>query len=224
MQYTITLKAGIPNRQEVIGTNLVVLDTGAAPYIDLKVEIAKFAAEEFRGIKRGFNLKGPGFTSVLVTSLIDTKLELITSFADITINYQDGGNINATLVGTPTVLIGAQPVSVVPDRGAPANPVYVSGITYADAPAASLTNAQAIAVGPAEIVVMAYRETRKAARFLNLGPDPVTIGAAGITWTQRTIVLNVGDLWVEDRAANVAWSAITDEGKSASVTVQGVIA
>jgi hypothetical protein len=31
-------------------------------------------------------------------------------------------------------------------------------------------------------------------------------------------------MWIEDRGANLAWSAITDAGKAASVTAQEVTA
>ena len=63
---------------------------------------------------------------------------------------------------------------------------------------------------------------RRALRFANNGTDPVTLGGAGITWPKRVIVLNPGDVWIEDRAGNLAWYGITDAGLSASITVQGI--
>jgi hypothetical protein len=52
----------------------------------------------------------------------------------------------------------------------------------------------------------------------------VAIGPAGLTWAKRVIVLDVGDVWIEDRGANLAWSAICDAAKTASVTWQGITA
>ncbi|RVU46100.1 hypothetical protein [Rubrivivax rivuli] len=71
-------------------------------------------------------------------------------------------------------------------------------------------------------VIAAANAARRTLRICNLGPDPVAIGAAGLTWAQRCIVLLAGDVWVEDRGGNLAWSGICEAGKNASVTWQGV--
>ena len=141
---------------------------------------------------------------------------MIVSNANITINQTDGANVNATIIG--------QPVNVVNDRGAPGTPVYVSGITYSDAPAVTLTDTAAVPVTAAGAALVAANANRRGLRFTNIGVDPVTIGFTGITWAKRCIILNSGDTWVEDRAANLAWAAICDTGKTASVTIQQVIA
>ena len=224
MQYTITLLAGIPKRQAMDGKTLVLLDTGVALSLDLKIEAAGgYAGEELRGVKRGLKFQGDVITGATFTATVNCTIEVVVSSANISVNYQDNSTVNANILGTVPVSV-ARPLAVIPDRGAPGSPVYVSGLTYSDAPATSITNAAAVACGPAAVVVMAALAGRKAARFLNIGPDPVAIGAAGITWAQRTIVLNAGDVWIEERGANIAWSAITDAAKTASVTVQGVIA
>ena len=174
-------------------------------------------------VKRGLKFQADNITGAKFISAVDCVIEVVVSGANISVNYQDGATINANIVGTVPVSV-ALPLAVVPDRGAPANPVYVSGLTYSDAPASAVTNAAPVAAGPVAVVVMAANAERKAARFLNIGPDPVALGAAGLTWVQRTIVLNAGDVWIEERGANVAWSAITEAAKAASVTVQGVMA
>lgn len=226
MQYKINLLAGIPLRQELQGRTFVIVDTGAAPEIDLKIEIAGFASEELRAVRRGFKIRAPGFTSCLLKSAVDCTVEVVTSYADISINYQDGNSVNANILGMPTVRLDpAQlPLAVVPDRGAPANPVYVSGITYADAPAVTLQDNAAVAVTSAGAALVAAVAARRGLRITNIGADPVAIGFTGITWAKRCVVLNPGDTWVEDRAANLAWAAICDAAKTASVTVQEVIA
>lgn len=241
MQYRINLKAGVPTRQELQGRTFVIVDTGAATEIDLKIEIQGFASEELRAVRRGFKLRAPGFTSCLVQAAVDCTLEIVTSWADISINYQDGNSVNATIVGVPKVSIDGQPVkvdtegrvvkvqqdtplAVLLDRGAPANPVYVSGLTYSDAPATSIVDRAAVAVTDVGAVILAADTSRKAARFANTGTDPVALGTTGITWGKRCIVLNPGDVWVEEKAANLAWAAICDATKTASVTAQEVLA
>jgi len=216
MQYRITLTAGVEQRQEFTGQTLVILDTGAATSIDMVVEISGYAVEELRGVKRGLKMQTPGFTAAKFTSSVNATIEVIVSSANISVNYQDGATVNANILG--------QPLAVVNDRGAPANPVNVVGITYADAPAVTLQDNAAIAVTDTGAALVSANANRRGLRFTNIGTDPVTIGFTGITWAKRCIVLNAGDTWVEERAANLAWAADCDTAKTASVTVQEVIA
>ena len=90
-------------------------------------------------------------------------------------------------------------------------------------PAVTLTNRDAIAVSDVGAALVSANADRRSLRFTNIGTDPVALGFTGITWAKRCIVLVAGDTWVEDRAANMAWAAITDAAKTASVTTQEVI-
>ena len=215
MQYTITLAAGVEQRQEFNGTTLVILSTGVAPSIDMKVELAGYAVEEMRGIKQGLKMQTQGFTGAKFLATVPCTIEVIVSSANISVNYQEGSTVNANILGE---------VPVSNDRGSLGNPVNVVGITYADAPAVTLQDNAAIAVTDAGAALVAANANRRGLRFTNIGTDPVTIGFTGITWAKRCIVLNNGDTWIEDRAANLAWAADCDTGKTASVTVQEVIA
>lgn len=215
MQYTITLAAGVEQRQEFNGTTLVILSTGVAPSIDMKVELAGYAVEEMRGIKQGLKMQTQGFTGAKFLATVPCTIEVIVSSANISVNYQEGSTVNANILGV---------VPVSNDRGSLGNPVNVVGITYADAPAVTLQDNAAIAVTDAGAALVAANANRRGLRFTNIGTDPVTIGFTGITWAKRCIVLNNGDTWIEDRAANLAWAADCDTGKTASVTVQEVIA
>ncbi len=223
MQYTINLTAGQEQRAQIVGKTFALLSTGAAASVDIKLEITGFAVEELRGQKRGMKVRTPGFDGVRFKSSVDTQIEVFTSVADIDISLE-GQSVNANITNTVPVSVTGQPVAVVPDRGAPANPVYVSGLTYSDAPATAITDNAAVDVTSTGAVLLAANASRKAARFTNVGTDPVALGTTGITWAKRCIVLNSGDTWVEERAANIAWAAITDTGKTASVTVQEVLA
>lgn len=218
MQYSITLSAGIKKRQEFTGQTLVILETGAAATLDMSVEVSGFSVEDFRGIKKNFKLNAPGFSGASFTAAVDCTIEVIVSNANISVDNPDGVSVKAQVTGTDV------PLAVIPDRGAPGNPQYVSGITYSDAPAVTLTDNDAVAVTSAGAALVAANAARRGLRFTNIGTDPVAIGFTGITWAKRCIILNAGDSWVEERAANLAWAAICDATKTASVTVQQVIA
>lgn len=215
MQYTINLTAGQELRAQLSGKTLALISTGAASSIDLKLEITGFAIEELRSQKRGFKVRTPGFDGVRFLSSVDTQIEVFTSIADIDLSLE-GQTVSAAITNTP--------LAVVPDRGAPGNPVYVSGVTYTDAPATSMLNSGPVAVNATAVSIMAASTTRKAARFTNVGTDDVALGATGITWAKRCIVLSAGDTWVEDQAANLQWFAICDTAKTASINVQEVMA
>ncbi|MBB1073642.1 hypothetical protein HUU62_04365 [Rhodoferax sp. 4810] len=217
MQYSITLTAGVPLRQEFQGSTLVLLDTGTAADLDMNLEVAGFAVETFRDIKRGLKLRANGatFTGATFTAGVNTTIQVIVSNANIDINYTEGATVNASIVGVPVVSN---------DRGAPGTPVYVTGITYSDAPAVTLQDNAAVTVTSAGAALVAANAARRGLRITNIGTDQCAIGFTGLTWAKRCLILASGDSWVEERAANLAWYAITDAAKTASVTVQEVIA
>ena len=213
MQYRITLQAGVKKRQEFQGTTLVLMDIGAATQLDMSIDVVGYAVEELRGLKKGTRIRGPGFTGASFTAAVDCTIEVFTSQADLTINTNDGATVNANIIGT---------VPVSNDRGSIGAPIYVSGMTYTDAPAVTLVDNAAVAVTSAGAALVAANAVRKSVRFTNIGTDPVAIGFTGITWAKRCLILNSGDTWLEDRAANLAWDAICDTAKTASITVQEV--
>jgi hypothetical protein len=232
MQYRITLEAGIPKRQIMAGKTLVLLDTGVALELDMSIEtLGGYAGEELRSVKRGLKFQADGITGAKFTASVDCVIEVVVSMANISVNYQENSTVNANILGTVPISVAATlpvsvalPLAVVPDRGAPANPVYVSGITYADAPAITLQDNAAVAVAAAAVALVAANPARRGLRFTNIGVDPVALGFTGITWANRCLILNAGDTWIEDRAANLAWAGICDADKNASVTVQEVMA
>lgn len=100
----------------------------------------------------------------------------------------------------------------------------VGDVTVADVRPLTMENSGPAAITNVETALASFRLIRRSVRFTNLGPDPVAIGAAGLTWAKRCIVLNAGDTWVEDTASNLAWVAITESaGKTASITTNEVL-
>lgn len=219
MQQTINLVAGIRQRIERGGRFLMVLDTGAAANIEVWLFNGSQELEYMRTAERGtkLRLQDEHFTHAEMKASVNAACEIVVSNGLVDIDLFAGASVNATLVNP-------LPLPVSNDRGSPGNLMHVTGVSIADAPAVAASSNAPVACGPVAAVVAAADANRRAIRMCNLGPDPVSVGPAGLTWAQRVIVLDVGDVWIEDRGANLAWSAITDAGDTASVTWQGVTA
>jgi hypothetical protein len=221
MQIKVPLNAGENTRVSLNCKSLLLASTGVASTVNVMVEFRGNQQPESMGdLVRGFKIRllDPAelMETIVLVAPVDCVVTLLTSNQNIDFNFSDGLKVTATI--DPSQL----PLATANDKGAPGNPVYVSGITYSDAPAAALVDNVAVSVTATGAAVLAPLSARKSIRFANLGPDPVAIGFTGITWAKRSIVLNAGDVWLEDRAANMAWAAITDTAKTASVTAQEV--
>lgn len=218
MQFTVNLIAGEKRRMEVQGLQFLIVSATVATPVAVALRWRGEELESVTTAGRGFRARvdKPGFDAVELTAVANTQLEIIVTASTVEFDFVTGAQVVATIANLP--------LAVANDRGSPGNLMFVSGVSLADAPATAVINGAAVACGPAAVVVSAANAARRALRFLNLGPDPVALGPAGLTWATRTIVVEVGDVWVEDRAANLAWSAITDAGKAASVTAQAITA
>lgn len=216
MQQTANLTAGARTRVDVAGRHFLVLSTGAATSIELWIYRDNDELEYIRTAMRGFKARIPdGFTRIEVRSTVDAVCEFVLSNGVVDFDFITG---QAVTIGGPL------PVPVSNDRGSPGNLLHVVGVTVADAPAVAASSNVAVACSAVAAVIAAADANRRALRICNLGPDPVSIGPAGLTWARRVVVLLAGDVWVEDRGANLAWSGITDAALNASVTWQGVTA
>lgn len=207
MEFTLNLSAGVPQRPGSAGGLFVLVSTGAATSIGVKLLRGAYPLEEIATATRGFKARvsdGGRFDAVELVSAIDAQVRVVIS----------DGAVDFDFVTGSTVTVG----------NTLGNPVPVTAVTVSDAPAVSASNGAAVACSAVAAVVVAANANRRELRLANIGADPVAIGAAGITWAARCIVLNPGDVWVETRGANLAWSGITDAGMSASVTRQEVLA
>lgn len=216
MDFFINLKAGQWVRQETGGSYFMLADTGAASSVSVRLEMDGGNDEEISQAARGFyaRLKSGRFRSVLLRAPVDAVVRMVISDQDIEFNFIDGAKIKAEITNLPL------PVSN--DRGTPGSPLYVTGSLGGGAPVGSMTNAPPVACGPAGSTVVDPDSGRLELRVSNLGPDPVALGSVGLTWANRCIVLQPGDMWIETTAATLEWAAITDAGKSASLAVQEV--
>jgi hypothetical protein len=216
MQHPINLKAGIRTTVGFQGVYFALLDVGASIALEVAVFAGSVELERIKTAPRGMTFDAQTrFDKIELIAQADCVVQVVVSEGRVRLGAMDGTNVNATILNSP--------LPVVPDRGAPANPVYVSGLTYSDAPAASAVDAAPVVVTSAGAVVCAANAAGKSLRFHNQGPDAVAIVPPAGTWARRVQVLEVGDVWVEDRGANLAWSAITDATKTATVTVLRVL-
>lgn len=219
MQYTVNLVAGVPKRIDYRGRFFMLIDTGAAASLSLRFDMPGQNDEEVAEAKKGFKLRllSGFYRRIELTAAVNATVKVIVSDNDVDFDFLEGANINATITGP-------LPVPVSNDRGSPGNLLHVTGVSINDAPAVAVSSNAPVAVNDTADLIAAADANRRAIRFCNLGPDPVALGPAGLTWAQRVVVLEVGDVWIEDRAANLAWSGITDAGDAASVTWQGITA
>lgn len=217
MQYQIALEANKWTTQGVPGRYLALIDTGAAASIEVRIMRGSQAVGEIRTARRGMQAdmtSGDPFTRVEFRASVATVVEAFISDGSIKVDTVDGAAVLATIINDPLV--------VRTERGDPAMPLHVVGLTADDAPATSFEEPAAVDVTGGLTAVIGASATRASLRFINHGPDPVAIGGPGLTWAKRAIVLDVGDGWEENKGANLAWSAVCDAGKTATIGVQGV--
>lgn len=221
-QFSVPLQAGVKTRIEVRGKFFMVRDVSNAATLDVLIEVrgqGDSNDEEFAAVEGGFKarLSAGRFDAVVLTASLACTVVYIVSDNAIDFDFFAGANVNATL-------IAPLPLNVVNDRGTPGNLLFVSGVSIADAPATSAPDNAAVACTAVAALILAADATRRQIIFCNIGVDPVTLGALGHTWAKRCIILNAGDSYVEDRASNLAWYAICDAAKTASVTTKTVLA
>lgn len=219
MQQTVNLTAGNRSRLQIAGRTLVIVSTGAVTGIELWVMRGSEELEYLRTAPRGMKLRllDGGYTHVELRAAADTTVELVLSAnGSIDYDFVTGTQVQATIAGLP--------LPVQNDRGTPGNLMYVTGVSITDAPATSAPDNAAVACSSTQAQIVAANAARRQVTITNLGPDACTLGSAGITWAKRCIVLEAGDSYVEDRAGNLAWWAICDTAKTASVTSKEVLA
>jgi hypothetical protein len=214
MQFDQTLAAGVEVKQQTAGSYFAMLVMGGTTGLTVQFFAGNELIDEVRNITRIFsgNFERP-FDRVVLKSLNAATISFIISNGQVQLQ---GGDVNATIQGTALVSN---------DRGAPGTPVYVSGLTYTDAPATSLVDGAAVAMTAAAALIVAANANRKALRITNLDAvNAVALGAVGITWAKRCILLQPGETWIEERAGNLAWYGICNTALTASVTAQEVLA
>lgn len=217
MQATIQTQAGIWSQIHTPG-RLFMIDSISVATCEVRIVIPGRNDEQLDSVTRGFKAKmSEGhFSEVFLRTTADASIGIVISDNEVDINFGEGATVTATISG-PLPL----PVQTAQGDG-PGNPLYTSNVAAADIPAASSPDNAAVACSAVIAAILAADADRRQIIFTNLGPDPVTLGSAGMTWAKRCIVLNINDSYLDDRAANLAWYGICDAGKTASVTTKTV--
>jgi hypothetical protein len=202
MRYNIQLQANVRAKQFFRGKMVAIMDVGAASGVNLQLfgGGGEQAIEDFGEVGKNFGVYSPDahYTGAEFLSTVNTTIEIIVTNSRVEVI--DGANLTVTI--SPTSL----PLETI------------------DQPASAFTDAAAVPVAALAVQIMAASATRIEARIANIGIDPMAIGAVGLTWAKRNIVLLPGDVWVETRAPQLAWYGICDTGKTASATVQELTA
>jgi hypothetical protein len=201
MQHVVNLTANTWSKQESRGRLLVLLDQGAAANIAVRIWQNTNLLEEIDTAATGFKarMSEGQFTHFELKPDANCTAKVVVTDNGIDFDWFEGAS-----------------VQVVTSLG---DPLFVTPV---DPPAQSITDTAAVAVGDVAVQIVAADANRRALRFANLGTDAVALGGVGITWAKRVIVINPGDVWIEDRAGNLAWFGITDAGGAGSVTAQGI--
>lgn len=172
------------------------------------------------GAVQGYKAKPEGgFQAFRITSATVQQITVDIAKGDV-----DETNSPTAIAEAIDTLLRASPLDVSNDRGSPGNLLHVTGVSIADAPAVACSANAPVAVDDTADLIAAADANRRAIRFANIGASAVALGPVGQTWAGRVIVLEPGDVWIEDRAANLAWYGITDAGGATSVTWQGITA
>lgn len=219
MQQTINLVANARTRVDCPGASLLLMSVGAAANVELWMFNGSQELTYIRTAPRGYRKKMRGtrtFTHVELRAAVVTTVELLAGDDDDDLDFVTGTQVTATIAGLP--------LQVQNDRGTPGNLLFVSGVSLSDAPATSSPDNAAVACSATQALIVAAAAARRQTTFTNLGPDPVALGSTGITWAKRCIILNAGESYVEDRCASLAFYAICDAAKTASVTSKEVLA
>ncbi len=216
MQYSIALSANVWTPQAVPGRYICLLSTGAAVSVEVRIVRGSQDLGQIRTAQRGLQaeITGEPFTRVEFRSSIATTVEAVITDGSLRIDPLEGASVNATITNNPLTVSMA--------RGEPGTPLHVIGPRADDAPGAAIAEPAAVAVTAALTNVIGASATRARLRILNQGPDPVAIGGPGLTWANRAIVLAVGAMWEESSGANLAWSAVCDTAKTATLGVQAI--
>jgi hypothetical protein len=218
MQYTLNLPANTPIRQGTSGSFFLLTDIGAAATIDVQFKVHAQVAEHVTQAKRGLKATlshGQSFTGIEFLSTVPCIITFIVSDGVVDISLLDGANVNVSNVT-------AIPVSN--DRGSAGNPVYING-TVAGLPAAlAIVNDTPVAMTATIANIVAANANRVSLRMTNTGTQVVALGAAGLTYANGAILLQPGDTWIEERAANLAWYGICNTGLASTIAVQEVTA
>lgn len=225
--YRINLKAGNPLRHNAAGKLILLDSTGAAPSVDVRPLSDGSDGVLIPDRKAGFRIVQP-FMGVEFTAPVDCTIGVFLTSTDVSNGLTEGSQISVT-----------GQVEVSADTGSPL-PVAIEGGVTLTASNVGINNNDAAAVPTrtqalgnivdyAEVTIpgiaaisLINDPTLRKLRFRNNSVSGVVaLGGSAVTVANTPIILQPGDVYMEDDAAGAHWYAITDT-PGAKVQLQGL--
>ena len=197
--YTAQLKAGVRYLAPYGGLFFSVDDCGVARAVDVQLSYEGNDAAVMPGRVQGFQCPAQ-FDRIYLTAAVDTTVSFFATQAPVNLGIKDG-----TAVTVP---------NGVAITNTPANPIPV-GITSIRYPH-TVTDKNPVTVAATGETPVISNASAVEIRFLSLPSNTgkIYLGSATVTPSNAAIVLNPGDLWVENTGADAPWFAVADNAGS----------
>jgi hypothetical protein len=227
--YSYTLKAGVEVQAGVQGKMILIDDIIGADGVDITPMLNSSNLRTMPNRKRAFKC-WVEYDNLTLKAARDCTLKIWLSKSDVSLGFADGAMVN--VVGGVSVLndaghrvpvdIGGGNVQVTATNiginNTDANPVPVK----VQAPAApSAISGGSVAVGTAPVKLVGDPALKGLRIRNNSKSARLALGGADITMGNAAIILEAGEVWVEEIAPGATWYGVSDTDAT-DVRVQGV--
>ena len=225
--YTIPLLAGVPLTMDTPGRLILVDSPGVAGGVDIRIMRNGTPGPTMPMRKAAFRHVGE-FSGVILTAAVDTIVGIFLSFDDVQLGIADGSAVSMP-DGVKITNIDSEPIPVA--FAGTVAPVFGTATIDNDNVGAVPVQQQALSmiVDQAAVVIntgaahlLISDATYKRLRVKNEHATArIALGGAAVTMANGAIILEPGDMWIEDDAAGAAWYATSDTA-GADVRVMGL--
>lgn len=224
--YTFHLKAGQDFHRVVFGRLILVDSTGEAERITIKAMRGSQEIAVMPDRQKAFKC-WIDYDNIILRAEVDCVVRLFLSTADVSLGFADGANVNVrggvTIendpdnrvpvdIGGGTVTVTADNVGISNDDDSPV-PVRKQAL-------GTLQHSAPRAVGTVPVMVSAEPTLRRLCLKNASDVLRIALGGPDVTYANAAIVLEPGDMWVEEDAAGAAWYAVA-EGAGAELRMMG---
>jgi hypothetical protein len=225
--YQYVLKAGVEYQAPQSGRLIVVDSVDGAAGVDITPMLNNGTGRTMPSRKKGFKC-WVDFDAVVLKAATDCTVSLFLSTSDVSLGFTDGSAVsvsggvsilNAGDQRVPVDIAGANVQVTATNVGinnADANPVPVRAAALS-----TLTNGAPVAIGAAAAQFSGDATLRRLRVRNSSATLAVAIGGPNVTLGNAAIVLQPGDVWLEDDAAGAAWYGIASQA-GATLCVMGM--
>lgn len=226
--YQYVLKAGMPTQASVQGKMILVDEIVGADGIDITPVLNSSNQRTMPRRKKAFKC-WTDYDAVILESDTDCTVLIWLARSDVSLGFADGANVNVQ---------GG--VSIVNDQGSRVPVDLAGGTVNVTADNVGISNADdkpvpvknqalstlvdnaAVVVNTGAAQMVLAQPTYRRVRFKNAhATAKIALGGAGVTMAKAAIILEPGDVWVEDDAAGATWYAVSDTN-GADLRILGV--